>query len=188
MRPRFETAPGVGGAGHAAEAPRAPLAPVLSRDEVDTMIKRAVADAVVTVLGEVQRLMHGLERRIDELERRPAPAPVAPAPPMVAQATAQAAQAAQAAPYMGAPAPRMQVTQHGQMSAIPVTQGSLAPSIPHAPLLDVHAIEHDMNIGFDAALDGRKRKRNLVIVVVILVLVVFGGMFALLADSYAPHH
>jgi hypothetical protein len=159
MRPRFETAPGVG---LVAETPRSPA--VLSREDVEAMIRKGVTDGVAAVLGETQRLLHALERRIDDLERRPVAA-VAPPPPVVAQG--------------GLPVAR--ALAHAPASAIPV---SYAP----APILDVKAIEGDTSIVVDSALDGSRRKRNLVILVVVFILAVFGGLFALLADSYAPHH
>jgi hypothetical protein len=174
MRPRFETAPGVGLAPHG-ETPR-PAA--VSREDVEAMVRKGVADGVAAVLGETQRLLHALERRIDDLERRPMAAPVAPAPPMVTQA---------AAARGAAPVARPVYSPASGASAIPVTQGSLIPSMPHAPLLDVNAIERDTNIEMDSALDGRKRKRNLAIVTVVIILAVFGGLFAMLAQSYVPH-
>ncbi len=171
MRPRFETAPGVG---HVAETPRAPATLSLSREDVDAMIRKGVQDGVAAVLGEAQRLLgetqrhvHALERRIDDLERRPVPvgAAVAPAPPIVAAMAAHAARAPAA---------------YAPVSAIPVSYGP-------APVLDVRAIELDKSISVDSALDGSRRKRNLVIVITILILAVFGGLFAMLAQSYSPH-
>jgi hypothetical protein len=52
----------------------------------------------------------------------------------------------------------------------------------------VKAIEGDKSIDVDSALDGSKRKRNLGIIVTILILAVFGGLFAMLAQSYAHPH
>jgi hypothetical protein len=161
MRPRFETAPGMGYA-TAADTPRTPG--VQSREEIQAMIRASVDGAVAAVLGETQRLVRALEHRIDDLERRPVAAPVAPAPPMVAAMAHQP----------------VRVQAAAQMSAIPVSLGP-------APVLDVRAIELDTSIQVDAALDGSRRKRNLVIVIVLLILAVFGGLFAMLAQSYAHH-
>jgi hypothetical protein len=162
MRPRFETSPGVGHTAPA-ETPRTP--PTQSREEIQAMIRASVDSAVAAVLSETQRLVFGLERRIDELERRPAPAAVAPAPP-IAQLAQHAMQ-----PVVRAPPIAM-------VSAIPM-------SVSQAPVLDVKAIERDVHIEIDSALDGRKRKRRLVIMVVVFILLVFGGMFGMLAQSYS---
>src|SRR5258708_2612725 len=211
MRQRYETSPGMGqgfaSSTSAAESPRAPG--VLSREDVEAMIRKAVADAVVTVLGETRGLMNALERRLDDLERRPAPA-VAPAPPMVGQAApppyatraAPSPFVAPAGPPPGAaPAGAVRVAQPvaqptaqplvrtqalAYVSAIPVSVLPIPVSL--SPVLDLKAIERDVHIEVDSALDGSKRKRRIVIFVVLFILVVFGGMFALLADSYAPHH
>jgi hypothetical protein len=96
---------------------------------------------------------------------QPAPAAVAAAPYASAIAAPAAAPAA---------APRA-----------PVAAYSLTPP---APLLDVEAIERDIPIDFDIrAFDGTRRRRRNVILFVVFLLVFFGGMFALLVDSYTPH-
>ena len=80
------------------------------------------------------------------------------------------------------PHPIMARTQPlAAVSAIPITYS-------RPPMLDVKAIERDTSISVDSALDGSKRKRNLAIIVTILILAIFGGLFAMLAQSYAPHH
>jgi hypothetical protein len=70
------------------------------------------------------------------------------------------------------------------MPPIPITVASIA---PRAPILDVAAIERDASIHIDGAIDGRRRKVRLAVTFVLLLLVVFGGLFAALAYSYAPH-
>jgi hypothetical protein len=169
MRARLETSPGMGGAsgiGGAAETPRSP--PAQSREEIQELVRAAVANGVAAVLAETQRIVHGLERRIDELERRPAAA-VAPPPPAMAPH-----------PRPGATAP---FTAAAPASAIPVHYAP--PS--RAPVLDLATIERDVHIDVDSALDGGRRKRRLVVVVVLFILVIFGGLFAMLAQSYSHH-
>ncbi len=168
MRPRLETAPGMGH-GAVEDTPRGP--PVLSREEIQSMVKAAVAGGVVDAISEAQRLVRGLERRIEELEKRPVA--VAPAPPVaVAPAQAQYTQ----------PAARTQALAPAQASLIPVLHAQ-----PQGATLDVKQIERDVHVEIDTALDGGRRKRRLVILVVLFVLIVFGGLFAMLAQSYAPH-
>ncbi|MGH7437321.1 MAG: hypothetical protein ACRENE_16715 [Polyangiaceae bacterium] len=200
MRPRFETSPGMGHSGAGAspppgESPRAPV--VQSREDVESMIRKASADVVVTVLGEARSLIATLERRVDELERRLVLAAMAPAAQPAAQSAAHAmapaappatyaapSQAAAQAPAVHvAPAPPVMARTQplAPVSAIPITYS-------RPPMLDVRAIERDTSIDVDSALDGSKRKRNLGIIVTILILAVFGGLFAMLAQSYAPHH
>lgn len=70
-----------------------------------------------------------------------------------------------------------------------------APAAPRSllvaqpPLLDVKAIERDMSLDIDVSgFDGGKRKRRMMALFFVAVLALFGGLFALLADSYTPHH
>ncbi len=108
------------------------------------------------------------------LERRPAPA-IAPSPP---------AHLASAAPVAAAPPAPAYASRPVSLSpGIPVAV-SLA---PQAPVLDVKAIERDVNIEVDGALDGRKRRRRLLLSFTFLLVAVFGGLFAALARSYQPH-
>jgi hypothetical protein len=187
VRPRLDTNPGIGGAGHAgAVAPREPIAqreplarepvaPRESREEVQTLIRAAVAEGVASVLGETQRLMRHLERRIEELERRPvtvaaaAPAP-APLVPMVGAGTAVLTHQAQ-------------VPQYASPAAAVVVSVS-----PRPPLLDIATIERSVHVDLDSGLDGRHRKRRNVLLVTFFFLAVFGVLFALLAQSYSPHN
>jgi hypothetical protein len=58
-----------------------------------------------------------------------------------------------------------------------------------APLPDLAAIAREAPIDVDIpAFDGRRRRRRNAILFVLGVLVVFGGLFAMLALSYMPHH
>jgi hypothetical protein len=163
MRPRLETAPGIGVHG---DTPRTP--PAQSREEVQQIVRAAVAEGVLAAMGEAQRLVRMLERRVEELEKRPVA--VAPAPPV----------AAQAAPSYAQPVAR--AAAFAPVSAIPVMHAE-----PRGETLDIARIEREVRVEVDSALDGGKRKRRLVAVVVLFILLVFGGLFAMLAQSYAPH-
>ena len=59
--------------------------------------------------------------------------------------------------------------------------------MPPAPLLDVKAIERDVQLDFKNPFDGARRRRRMAVFLVIALLAIFGGLFALLAESYAPH-
>jgi hypothetical protein len=67
----------------------------------------------------------------------------------------------------------------------PVTTHSAV--LPQAATLDIAAINRDVHIDMDGALDGSKRRRRLALTFVLLLLVVFGGLFGALAHSYTPH-
>jgi hypothetical protein len=170
MRPRLETAPGIG---TGADTPRTPDA--VPREEIQTLIRAAVAEGAAGMLAEATRLFHSLERRIVELERRTVelehrPAAVLPAPPP-----------------MGQPAP----VRADVMGAVPAAAYAPVPvsraPMPLAPTLDVAQIERDVHVEIDSALDGGRRKRRLLILVVVVFLLVFGGLFGLLAQSYSHH-
>jgi hypothetical protein len=141
---------------------------VASSEEVKAIVRATVGEAVDAVLVETQRLVRQLERRVEELERRPPPAPAsAPSAPTIVQAPAPAWVQAQAYPPAAASQPR-------------VVQ-------PPAPALDLRAIERSVHVEVEPALDGGRRRRRLLAVVVVFFLAVFGSLFALLAQSYAPH-
>jgi hypothetical protein len=56
-------------------------------------------------------------------------------------------------------------------------------------VLDIAAIERDIPLDYDMkGFDGGTRKRRMLILFVLALLVVFGGLFALLADSYSHAH
>jgi hypothetical protein len=64
-----------------------------------------------------------------------------------------------------------------------------APVAARSPSLDLEAIERMVPIDVDISrFDGRRRQRRNVTLFVVLLLAVFGGLGALLAQSYAPHH
>jgi hypothetical protein len=170
-RRRLETSPGIGEGG--ATAPRDAIAPRESREEVHALIRATVAEGVASVLGETQRLMRQLERRIDELERRPVTAVAAAAALTPAH---EAAAAAFAAPRAQAP--------HYALAAVP----AVVSAAPRPPVLDIAAIERTVHIDVDSAFDGGRRKRRILVLVTFFFLALFGALFALLAQSYSPHN
>jgi hypothetical protein len=178
MRPRFETSPGIGTGG---DTPQAPLA--LTSDEIQSLIKAAIAEGAAGMMAEAARMVRALERRVEELERRPVavavpptptPSPLAPPPPRTdVMSSAPALHAPPVVSYAPVPV---------SIGPIPVSR---APA-PLAPVLDVAQIEREVHIPVDSALDGSRRRRRLMVVVVLLFLVSFGALFAMLAQSYAP--
>ncbi len=162
---------------------RAPLPPTRVEPQQDpsALVRAAVGEA----LAPVQHAFRDLQRRIEDLERRPA---AAPAVVGVAPAPAAGIPAAQA---VVAPAPYRppQATYPGpgvvSLAPIPITVASIA---PRPPLFDVAAIERDASVVIDGALDGRRRKVRLALTFVLILLVIFGGLFAALANSYQPHN
>ncbi len=176
---------------HAPVAPpvlsRAPLAAQNAEPHEDAraLVRAAVGEA----LAPVQQAFREIQRRLDDLERRPLV--VAPAPAAAAGPTATLAAAAMRPPqatYPGGvavagnelPASVVPVS----IAPIPITVGSIA---PRPPVLDIAAIERDRNVSIDGAIDGRRRKLKIAITFTLLLLAVFGGLFAALAYSYAPH-
>lgn len=162
VRPRLGTSPGIGVGG---DTPRSPV--VESSDEVQALVRTAIAEAVGAVLAETGRLIRKLEQRVEQLEqldRRPAAstAVVHAAPPAGSSAWAQSSYA----------------TSTTVQRAVVEAQ---------APLLDIGTIERSVQVDVDPALDGKRRRRRLVVFVTLFFLVVFGGLFALLANSYTPH-
>jgi hypothetical protein len=153
----------------------APVAPAgLNASDVRLIVRTIVEDALLPL----QRALVEAQQRIAELERRPAPA----APTVILSPTPAPAATAPAAytSAMAAPA-RTAPVQH---STVPL-QYSTAPP---APLLDVAAIERDIPLDFNNPFDGARRRRRMAWFVVVALLAIFGGLFALLADSYTPHH
>jgi hypothetical protein len=63
-------------------------------------------------------------------------------------------------------------------------------SVPPAPVLIRQALASDvpLNAADFRAFDGGRRRRRMIVLFSLFLLVVFGGLFAMLADSYAPHH
>jgi hypothetical protein len=129
------------------------------REDVRALVRALVDEAVAPLL----RITIQLEHRIQRLEERPLPAPVYVAQP-----------AAPAAAYGG------QLQSHAAAISSPPQV------VPPAPILNVAAIERDVHIHVDGGLDGSKRRFRLVLTLVLLLVVAFGGLFAALAQSYAP--
>jgi hypothetical protein len=168
----------------------------------------SAVDLRLIVREMIDQAIAPLQMRLAELERRPmapsvpafvmqapapVPVPVAAARPVGAPlAPASPPAPAVAAPAEAAPAP------YASAMATPVASAAQAPAVaaaprslvvPPPPLLDVKAIEMDMSIDVDVrGFDGGRRKRRMMFLFFFAVLVLFGGLFALLADSYTPHH
>jgi hypothetical protein len=175
----------------ATPAARPVAAPVASGDvaaltaaDVRLIVRTVVDDALLPL----QRAVVESQQRIAELERRPVsatstvrvdairtPAAAAPAP--------YASAIAAPAPYSSAAAP------YASAIAAPARTFAAPPAAaPLAPLLDVQAIERDIPIDFDNPFDGRRRRRRMGALFIVALLTIFGGLFALLAESYTPHH
>jgi hypothetical protein len=140
----------------------------LTAADVRLIVRSVVDDALLPL----QRAIVESQRRIAELERRPVSAAATVLPDAM-----RAPAAAAPPPYAGA------------VGAAPArTFAAPAAVAPLAPLLDVQAIERDMPVDFDNPFDGRRRRRRMGTLFVVALLVLFGGLFALLAESYTPHH
>jgi hypothetical protein len=62
-------------------------------------------------------------------------------------------------------------------------------AVPAAPAYDLDAILRSVPMDADiAAFDGSRRRRRVILRFVIFVLVVFGGLFAALAESWTHAH
>jgi hypothetical protein len=147
--------------------------PPLPREDAEIRVRATVAEAVAPLNQTIRELL----RRIEDLERRPVPQPaaavsVAAAPPAVA---------------MTAEAYRQPQPSYPAAISVPAAPPSAPAVIARAPALDIAAIERDVHIDVDFALDGRRRRRRLAITFVLFLVVVFGGLFAALANSYTPH-
>jgi hypothetical protein len=155
----------------------AQVAPVggsaLTAADVRLIVRTLMEEALLPL----QRAIVESQQRIAEIERRPASA----VPTVVVASAAQPQQPQQTQPLHQAP--------YASAIAAPVRSvvASYADIAPPAPLLDVRAIERDVPLDFDNPFDGR-RKRKVVVLMVVALLAVFGGLFALLAQSYASHH
>jgi hypothetical protein len=188
-RERLQTNPGIGthgGHGGAEE-------PSESRDQMQAFVRAAVSEGVASVLDETQRLFRQLENRLEELERRPAmvvshaaaPAATYEGQPVVvppARAPMPAYAAVVAPPVLAAPV----VAPHvGVAPAVPAQV--VASFSPRPPAFNIPTSDRSMFIDIDSALDGRRRNRRILVSVVVTFVVVFGALFWMLADSYAPH-
>jgi hypothetical protein len=167
---------------------QAPLAPVVAAPPQAVL---SPVDLRIIVREMNDQAIAPLQMRIAELERRPR-APSAPAYVMQA-APAQAAPVAAATPI--AAAVQAAAEPYASAMAAPAAHAPVVAAAPRSlvvappPLLDVKAIERDGTIDIDiTGFDGGRRKRRMIILFVFALLLVFGGLFALLADSYTPHH
>jgi hypothetical protein len=148
----------------AAPAPSASWAALTAAD-----VRLIVSTVLEEALLPLQRTLLESQQRIADLERRPVPTTLA----VLAETTrGYAAAAAAPVPYVSAVAAPVRTVV----------------ATPYAPLLDVKAIERDMPNDFNNPFDGRRRRRRLGAFVIVMLLAVFGGLFALLAESYTPHH
>ncbi len=162
----------------------------------------SAVDLRLIVREMIDQAIAPLQMRLAELERRPMapsspafvmhvpPAAVAPARPV----GTPLAPAGVSPPPPVVTAAQAVATPYASAMAAPVAQAA-APSAPRSltvappPLLDVKAIEMDRSIDVDVrGFDGGRRKRRMIFLFFFAVLVLFGGLFALLADSYTPHH
>jgi hypothetical protein len=125
------------------------------------LIRAAIGEAMTPV----HQALRDLVRRVEELEKRPAAA---------------------AAPAVHAAAPARDAYRQSMPSYPPpvAAHGALA---PQGRTLDIAAINRDVHVDVDGAIDGKRRRRRLAVTVVLVVLVVFGGLFGALAYSYTPH-
>jgi hypothetical protein len=169
--------------------------------DIPAIARAAVDQALVPIF----RALGDLDRRIESLERlaaaarapaaavAPPPAPLhvhvpvpapafAPAPPLIlAPAPVRAP-----APAI-APAPPAAPDPYAAAIAAPNQAISRAPQPSLAPLLDVAAINREISLDF-SPFDAGRRRRRLVIALTVALLIVFGGLFAMLAQSYSPPH
>jgi|CZKU01.1.fsa_nt_gi hypothetical protein len=132
--------------------------PALPYEDARPLIRAAIDEAMVPV----HQALRDLVRRVDELEKRPAT--------VVTQA-----------------APVVREAYRHSMPSYPPPITTHAAVLPQAPTLDIAAINRDVHIDMDGALDGSKRRRRLALTFVLVLLIVFGGLFGALAHSYAPH-
>jgi hypothetical protein len=133
--------------------------------DVRLIVRTIVEDALLPL----QRALVEAQQRIADLERRPASAAATvvlsatPSPAAIAPATYTSAMAA----------------------SVPAAIAKY--SMPPAPLLDVAAIERDVPLDFNNPFDGARRRRRMAWSVALVLLAIFGGLFALVAQSYTPH-
>jgi hypothetical protein len=143
-----------------------PVGPGLNAGDVRLIVRTIVEDALLPL----QRALVEAQQRIADLERRPA--------------TAAATVVLSATPSPAGVAPAMYTS--AMAASVPAAIAKY--SMPPAPLLDVAAIERDVPLDFNNPFNGARRRRRMAVFVVVALLAIFGGLFALLADSYTPHH
>lgn len=149
-------------------------------------MKVVIRSLLDEALAPLQFQLIEAQRRIVELERRAAAPP--PAATVVLAATPAPAPVAAAPVARAAPAPVAQPAPYASAIAAPARSIVAHPvSLAPAPLLDVEAINREIPIDIDMApFDGRRRRRRMLTLFVLALLLVFGGLFAMLAQSYAP--
>jgi hypothetical protein len=147
-------------------------APSPPREDPEARVRAAVAEAV----APLNQTIRELQRRIEELERRPVQQSAAAFNVLPSGAAASAVE-----PY------RQPQASYPGAIAVPVAAPSAPAVIARAPEIDLAAIARSGSVDMEGALDGRRRRRNLAIKFVVFLVVVFGGLFAALANSYSPH-
>jgi hypothetical protein len=133
---------------------------------VDALARALVEEA----MEPVRRSLREAEVRMADLERRLAAALAAPAQPAVAL-----------------------LPEGGAVAYVPAARApAVAPaqlrSVPPAPLLIREALAQDvpLNAADIRPFDGSRRRRRMIVLFVLFLLIVFGGLFAMLAESYMP--
>jgi hypothetical protein len=155
----------------------------LTAADVRLIVRSLLEDAI----GPVQLALKDAQARLGALERLAVAAQSrAPAPPAVATHVATVVLAQTPAP------PHAAATPYASAIAAPVRHAPNHPvamsTMPPAPLLDVAAINRDIPLDFDMrGMSGPRRRRRNIVLFMVALIVVFGGLFALLADSYRPH-
>jgi hypothetical protein len=147
----------------------APSAPSASSGITAADVRLIVRTIVEDALLPLQRALVESQQRIADLERRPA------------SAAATVVLSATPSPAANAPA-----TYTSAMAAsVPAAIAKY--SMPPAPLLDVAAIERDVPLDVNNPFNGARRRRRMAVFVAVVLLAIFGGLFALVAESYTPH-
>jgi hypothetical protein len=153
-----------------AEAPpvsNAQLSPTTPVAEYRPDVRPIVRALIEQAIAPLERTVRELQQRLQDLERRPTTAavtmPATTAAPAPVAARAFAARQAHASP---------------------------AATMPSGQALDVAAIERTVRLDpeIEAAFSGRRRRLRGTIAVVLLFVVLFGGLFAALAQSYTHAH
>jgi hypothetical protein len=160
-------------------------APALTAADVRLVVRTLLEDSI----EPLRQALVDAQRRIAELERRPAAvAPTAVTTAVVAPAPAGVRAPAPAAAAPHAPVATSAPAAYASAIAAPA-QHSVAPRPTLPPLLDLEAINRDIPIDMDMrAFDGGRRKKQTIILFVVGLILVFGGLFALLAESYTHAH
>jgi hypothetical protein len=181
-------------------APVTPAQSTISAVDLRLIVREMIDQAIAPLqmrLAELERRPMAASSPAFVMQAAPAPAAVAPArpvgaplaPALVSPAPSPVVAAAHAAPTPYASAMAAPVAQAPLASGAPAASAPRSLIVAPPPLLDVKAIEMDRSIDVDVrGFDGGRRKRRMILLFFFAVLILFGGMFALLADSYTPHH